>query len=89
MDTPASDDKESTHHLSSGVDSKSSVERNYATVSAGEIGIGIACAAGISYALTRKRKQGAQAPKTAKPDRKIDDDGELSLPHKTILFLKL
>lgn len=57
-------------------------------ISAGEIGIGVACAAGITYALKRRRKPRA-ALKVARPPRKIDEPDEPSLPHQAILFMKL
>jgi len=87
MDTPV--DKQSNNHVSSGVAEPPGVHKNSAKVSAGEIGVGIACAAGVSYVLMRKRKQRATPVKTAKPVRKIDKDGAISLPHQAILFLRL
>lgn len=87
MDAPESANKESNNHLLPGADN-AFANKNSSPISAGEIGIGIACAAGISYVLTRKRKPRVAAVKMARPVKKINED-QISVPHQAILFLKL
>lgn len=89
MDTPESSDQQASNHSLSEGAVASAGHTNAKTVSASEIGIGIACAAGVSYVLTRKRKPRATPVRDATPARKINQEDPISLPHQTILFLKL
>lgn len=89
MDAPESA-QQSKNYLLPGVGNTSGAEnKESAAISAGAIGIGLACAAGVTYAVTRKRKYRSAPSRIEKPVRKIDDEGEISLPHQAILFLKL